>query len=156
VAALDWATWHLNHQPNDDTCQPPIGPRAKIVPPHQLATSIAVLPSQSATSLVVLPSHRSRQPATSSVDITRATCHPFSGDMCHQGIGPIVRQKVQICLTRVITWRCHVSLYRRATCRCMDLPHVVVRTCHVSLYGPATSASVRTVRTAQSTICLPV
>jgi hypothetical protein len=156
VAALDWVTWHLNHQPNDDTCQPSIGPRAKTVSPHQLATSIVVLPSHSATSLAILPSHRPCQPATSATDVTRATCHPFSGDTFHLGIGPTVCQKVQICLTRVITWRCHMSLYGPTTCRFMDRPRVVVRTCHVSLYRPTTSVSVRTVWTAQSTIFLPV
>jgi hypothetical protein len=32
VAAHDWATWHLNHQPKHATCQSLIGPHV----PHQL------------------------------------------------------------------------------------------------------------------------
>jgi hypothetical protein len=64
-------------------------------------------------------------------------CHPPSGDTCHLGIGPTVRPKCQICLTRVAFRCCHVSCtepatssYGPATCR--------RRTCHVSP-GAATS-----------------
>jgi hypothetical protein len=110
VAALDWATWHLYNQPKHDTCQPPIGPRSRAVLPHQLSTSITVLPSQLATSIAVLPSRL----ATSADDVTRAMCHPYSGDTCHLEIGPTVRPNVQICLPHVITQGFHIT--------CTDLP----------------------------------
>jgi hypothetical protein len=104
------------------------------LPRHHMSYAQSALPrhrhigSRTASSSTVhLPSHL----ATSAADVTRATCHPSSGDTCHFRIGPTVRQKVQICLTRVSTWSCHVS--------CTDLPHVLygpatcaVRTCHVS------------------------
>jgi hypothetical protein len=122
------------------------------LPHHHMSYAQSALPchrhigSHTASSSTV---HLPSQLATSAADVTRATCHPSSGDMCHFRIGPTVRQKVQICLTRVSTWSRHVSctdlphvLYGPATCHCMDLPCV--------LYGLATSASVRTVRTAQS------
>jgi hypothetical protein len=65
------------------------------------------------------------QPAMSPADVTHATCHPYSGDTCHLGIGPAVRPYAQNCLTRVVSWRCHV--YPVRTC------HVSVWTCHVSV-----------------------
>jgi hypothetical protein len=99
----------------------------------------------SSSSVVHLPSHI----ATSTADVTRATCHPSSGDTCHFWIGPTVCQKFQICLTCVSTWSRHMSctdlphvLYETSTFCCTDLPCV--------LYGLAMSASVWTVRTAQS------
>jgi hypothetical protein len=140
VAAHDWATWHLYIPTKHATCQLMIRPRPTVLP-HQLATSIC------SYCLVTLPRHSPYCPvilATSAADVTHATCHPFSGDTCHLGIGPTIRPNVQICLPHVITRGCHMS---------------PVQTCHVSLYGPATSvyghatsASVRTVWTAQSTI----
>jgi hypothetical protein len=87
VSAVDWPT-----------CQ------------SRTATSIIVLSRHSATSIVIL----SRQPATSPADVTHATCHPYSGDTCHLGIGPTVRLYAQICLPHVITRGCHVT--------CTDLP----------------------------------
>ena len=97
------------------------------------------------TCCVSMPRQSTRRMLTSSY----ATCHPSSGDTCHFQIGQTVCQKVQNRMTHGITWSHHVS--------CTDLPHVLygpamcpVRACHVSLYGHAMSASVRTVRTAQS------
>jgi hypothetical protein len=70
---------------------------------------------------VHLPRHC---PVTSAADVIRATCHPYSGDMCHPWIGPVVRQ---------------INLPRSATCCHLRLPHVVSRRCHVSPSGAATS-----------------
>jgi hypothetical protein len=117
VAALDWATWHLSNQPMNATCQPLIRPH---LPPHQLS---------------VLPCHLPHQPATSAADVTRATCHPFSGDMCHLQIRPTVRQIDQICLTRVASSSCHMSPVQ--TCH---VSHI--RTCHVSVRTDYTDCTV--------------
>jgi hypothetical protein len=107
------ATWQpttgprgtLTNQPKHATCQSSIGPRARAVLPCQFATSASVL---------------SRHSATSAADVTHATCHPYSGDTCHLGIGPVRTPN----RTRVKS---------AATCHLLELA-----TCH--LYGPATSA----------------
>jgi hypothetical protein len=99
-----------------------------------------VLPSQPFHVITVLPGH----PSTSSTDVTHATCHPFNGDTCHLGIGPTVRPKFQICLTRVVSWRCHMSPSGFATC-CLYGPTM-------STYEHAMLVSVQTVRTTQSAI----
>jgi hypothetical protein len=74
-------------------------------------------------------------------------CHPVSGDTCHLDIGPTACQKCQISMTRVASWRRHMSctesatsLYRiyhitvrnlprhcteSATCHCTDVPRVL-------------------------------
>jgi hypothetical protein len=53
-----------------------------------------------------------------------------------------------------ICQKCHVSQYDSPNCQPIKLPHHLphqhVRSSHISMYGHATSASVRTVRTAQS------
>jgi hypothetical protein len=138
VAALDWATWHLYNQPKHDICQLPIGPRAESYCHINLPHHSPCFPVSLATSITVLPSHLTRKLLTSS----RATCHPFSGDMCHLGIGPTVRSYAQICLTRVTSWCCHMSPSGFTTCRLYGPA--------TSTYGHATSVPVQTVRTAQS------
>jgi hypothetical protein len=117
VAAADWAMWHPTIRSNSATCHLPIRPLSTNyrLPCHHM-------PYRHIIQHVHLPS----QPATSAADVTPTTCHPSSGDTCHFRIGPTVRQKVQICLTCVITWSRHVS--------CMDLPCGAVRTCHVSVW----------------------
>jgi hypothetical protein len=140
VAFLDWATWHLKNQPNHDTCQPPIGPRAELYCHINLPCHFPYCPVSLATSIVILPSHLTHKLLTSS----RVTFHPSSGDTCHLRIGQYVRPNVQICLLCVTTRGCHIT--------CMDLPCVICTDMPCNLYGPATSASVWTVRTAQSTI----
>jgi hypothetical protein len=130
VAALDWATWHLNHQPKHATCQSVDWPTslATCQPPYCHVN----LPATSAMSASIL----SRHSATSTADVTHATCHPFSGDTCHLGIGPAVRPNAQICLTRVASWSCHMSPVPRQTC------HVSIRTCHVSVRTDCTDCTV--------------
>jgi hypothetical protein len=140
-----------------DTWHPRIGPRVLISFAHKrtrvtsnltainqqmLATcQLSISPRQLATcqpsyGSVTSPRHPTRRMLTSSC----AMCHPSSGDTCHLRIGPTVRPKSQICLTRVITWSHHVSY--------TDLPCV--------LYGPAT-CPVQTVRTGTVSIkFLPV
>jgi hypothetical protein len=88
VAAHDWATWHLTNQPIYATCQLLIGPCLPLC------------------QTVILSSH----PATSSADVTRATCHPYSGDTCHLWIGSSVRQ---------------TDLSHFATCHHPRLPRVI-------------------------------
>jgi hypothetical protein len=95
--------------------------------PCQLLYCPVTLPRHSSYCPVILP----RQPA----DLTHATCHPFSGDTCHLGIGPTVHPKVQICLPRVTTRGFHVSPVR--TCHVSS-----VRTCHVSIRMDCTDCTV--------------
>jgi hypothetical protein len=129
--------------PKTTMCQSPIRPRHL---PHRLP--YVQSPATSSCHIIVRsPHHPTRRLLTSS----RATCHPSSGDTCHLRIGPTVHPKSQICLTRVITWSRHVS--------CTDLPRVLYGPDTWRLYGPTMSAygrtksaSVRTIRTAQSAI----
>jgi hypothetical protein len=123
VAALDWATWHPTNQPQTDTCQT----RCRFIQVICHATSLSDTVLHSVTCHII----------PTSSHVIRATCHPSSGDTCHLWIGPSVRQKSKSA--------CHMSLPEAATCHLYG-----PATCH--LYGHATSASVRTVRTAQSTI----
>jgi hypothetical protein len=135
VAARDWATWHPITCPIYATCQQMIRQLStnNRLPHHHMSYAQSALPchhhigSRTASSSTV---HLPSQLATSAADVTRATCHPSSGDTCHFRIGPTVRQKCQICLTRVSTWSSPRVLYGPATCP--------VRTFHVSctdLYG---------------------
>jgi hypothetical protein len=78
VAAHDWATWHLSNQSDTATCRVSDGPCICHVP-CQLSP---YLPSQLA-------------------DVIHATCHPYSGDMCHPLTGPTVPVVCSI--------TCHVS-----------------------------------------------
>jgi hypothetical protein len=119
VATHDWATWHLENQPIYATCQSPIGTHARAILPRQFVVSASVL---------------SRHSAMSTADVTHATCHPFSGDTCHLGIGLAVRPYTQICLTHVVSWSYHMSPVR--TC------HVSVRTCHISVRTDYTDCTV--------------
>jgi hypothetical protein len=99
MVAHDWATWHLNIQPQYTKCHMPIGP--------------------------CLPCHFSVIPAMSAADVIRATCHPYSGDTCHPWIGPYA---CQINLPRVVTQGCHVLSPEATTCHLQELPHKPVRT----------------------------
>lgn len=121
MAAHDWAKWHLNNQSQYATRQTTIGPRASHVNCCTASSpATSALPHSSVTGHVIFrtPFHPTRRILTSSC----ATCHPYSGDTCHLEIGPAVHPKVQICLTRVITWSCHMSLYRPTMSRCTNLP----------------------------------
>jgi hypothetical protein len=126
VAAHDWATWHLNHQPKHTTCQLLIGPHVCHVNCHTATCQSACFPVSLPYCSVSLPHQLLTSP--------HATCHPYSGDTCHLGIGPTVRPNVQICLTHVVSWSCHVSPVW--TC------HVSVRTCHVSVRTDCTDCTV--------------
>jgi hypothetical protein len=84
----------------------------------QLLYCPITLPRHSPYCPVILPC----QPA----DVTHATCHPFSGDTCHLGIGPTVHPKVKIYLPHVTTQGYHMSPVR--TCHMSS-----VQTCHVSV-----------------------
>jgi hypothetical protein len=68
----------------------------------------------------------------SNADIICAMCHPSSGDTCHLGIGPTVRPNVQIFLTHVVSWCCHVSPSGFTTSPVRTC-HISVWTCHVSV-----------------------
>jgi hypothetical protein len=112
VVAHDWATWHLNNQPQTATRQSLNGPCA-------FHLSNAVLPCQPAT---CLPPYLPNQLLTSS----GATCHPYSGDTCHPWIGPVV------CPYAISA--CHVSPPRAATSSVQTVRPVQL-SCHVALYG---------------------
>jgi hypothetical protein len=81
---------------------------------------------------------------------SRAMCHPSCGDTCHLGIGPTVRPKVQICLTHVVSWgchmlpvqTCHVSHVRTCHMSPVRTFHVIIRTCHVSVRTDCTDYTV--------------
>jgi hypothetical protein len=93
VAAHDWATWHLNNQSKSAKCQMLIRPPVFHVPCQLSACAFA-------TSLPCQPCHVSAMSAC-------ATCHPYSGDMCHPLTGPTVP------ITCSIT--CHMSSPGAAT-----------------------------------------
>jgi hypothetical protein len=132
VAALDWATWHLYNQPNHvsvsdwSTCLPLVESR--------IATPACRTSTYQST---CIPYH----PATLAIDVIHATCHPFSGDTCHLQIGPVVCPFVQICLTRVAFWRCHVSPSGIAMLYVWAY-HVSVWTCHVNVCTECTDCTV--------------
>jgi hypothetical protein len=139
MAARDWATWHLNNQPVNAMHQPLIGPCVCHVNPCRTDTS-------SCRTTTCQPCHLSCHISTSLGDVTHATCHPFSGDMCHFWIGPTVPPYVRICLTCVASWCCHVSSSEATTCHILEPPRHLYRpaTCCIlepphQLYGPATS-----------------
>jgi hypothetical protein len=109
------------NQPQGTTWQPLIGP-------HGTSTTNRYMPRVNhwfvhvfaAHQLLYFPVNLPCQPATSATDVTRATCHPYSGDTCHLWIGPSVRQtnpsrSATCCHPRlpcVICWIYHVT--------CMD------------------------------------
>jgi hypothetical protein len=87
-----------NNQSRGATWQPMTGPRGTLTNqpnmPRVNADWPTCLPRQlpycHVTVLPVIPAVLPCQPATSAADVTRATCHPYSGDTCHLWIGPTV------------------------------------------------------------------
>jgi hypothetical protein len=119
MAAHDWATWHINHQPESAKCQMLDGPRA-----YHL--SEAILPSHLAMSAL------SRQLLMSS----SATCHPYSGDTCHHWIGPTVCPYAKSA--------CHMSPPGAAMCHLLRFPHHLYGP--YALYSQHATWTVRTVQ----------
>jgi hypothetical protein len=109
VAAHDWATWHLNNQPQTAKCQSLM---VHVLPPVKCRTAP-----------VSLPRVCHRQLLTSS----RATCHPYSGDTCHPWIGPTVCPYAKSACHVSPPGACHVICMDRTTCT-VSMPRGTVRT----------------------------
>jgi hypothetical protein len=144
VAAHDWATWHPIFRPNnchvstDDSSMPTNHKPTCVTCQFIQIICHASLSYALSTAMSLEPRHllTSSMPR---VTLSVVTCVTF-------GLAQLCAKKSKFV--------CHVSLPRATTCpiqtchvSCMDLPRV--------LYGLATSVSVQTVRTAQSTnFCL--